>query len=100
MTEDYARGMEQLVQVIHELSMTRDLGGIMMIVRRAARALTGADGATFVLRDGDYCYYADEDAIAPLWKGMRFPIESCVSGWAMRHREAVVIEDIYADHRV
>jgi len=100
MTEDYARGMEQLVQVIHELSMTRDLGGVMMIVRRAARTLTGADGATFVLRDGDYCYYADEDAIAPLWKGMRFPIESCVSGWAMRHREAVVIEDIYADDRV
>lgn len=31
--------------------------------RRAARELTGAHGATFVLRDNDLCYYADEDAI-------------------------------------
>src|SRR5690606_25773805 len=44
--------------------------------------------------------YADEDAISPLWKGQRFPISTCVSGWAMLHREMVVIEDIYADDRV
>jgi signal transduction histidine kinase len=96
----YARGMERLLHVVQELSMARDLPTIQAIVRRAARELTGADGATFVLRDHDKCYYADEDAIEPLWKGMRFPIENCVSGWAMTHREEVVIEDIYADPRV
>ena len=42
--------------------------------------LVGADGATFVLRDGDCCYYVDEDAISPLWKGQRFPLEACISG--------------------
>ena len=42
----------------------------------------------------------DEDAIEPLWKGQRFPLSACVSGWAMLHRERVVIEDIYADPRV
>ena len=47
----------------------------MDIVRHAARQLVGADGATFVLRDGDKSFYADEDAIAPLWKGLRFPLE-------------------------
>ncbi|HET9626859.1 MAG TPA: ATP-binding protein [Kofleriaceae bacterium] len=92
--------MERLVQVVQELSMARDLDTIQGIVRRAARALTGADGATFVLRDGGSCYYADEDAIEPLWKGLRFPLERCVSGWAMLHREAVMIEDIYVDPRV
>jgi hypothetical protein len=89
-----------LVDVIQRLSLARDLTTVQEIVRRAARRLTGADGATFVLRDGDLCHYVDEDAIAPLWKGQRFPLEACVSGWAMLHRQPVAIPDIYADDRV
>jgi signal transduction histidine kinase len=92
--------MERLVQVVQDLSMARDLGTIMALVRRAARELTGADGATFVLREVDECYYADEDAIEPSWKGKRFPIERCISGWTMEHREAVVLDDIGTDARV
>lgn len=91
---------ERLVEVAQELSLSRDLEAIMEVVRRAARELTGADGATFVLRDGDLCFYADEDAISPLWKGHRFPMSACISGWTMLHREAAVIEDIYADPRI
>ena len=72
----------------------------MAIVRQAARQLTGADGATFILREGEKCYYADEDAVQPLWKGRRFPMEICVSGWAMTHHCPVAIEDIYTDSRV
>jgi GAF domain-containing protein len=93
-------GVELLVEVIHELSLVRDLASIMMIVRRAARALTGADGATFVLREGDHCFYADEDAIAPLWKGKRFAMSECISGWTMLHSTPVVLEDVFADPRV
>ena len=44
----------------------RDLADVQRIVRSAARSLTGCDGATFVLNDRGFCYYADEDAIAPL----------------------------------
>lgn len=73
---------------------------VATIVRRAARELTGADGATFVLREGTNCYYADEDAISPLWKGRRFPMSQCISGWVMLHREPVVLDDIYADPRI
>src|ERR1700731_3852664 len=69
-------------------------------VPRAGRRLTGADGATFVLRDGKDCFYADEDAISPLWKGQRFPLETCISGWAMLHRRQAAIADIYKDPRV
>ncbi|MDA0172167.1 hypothetical protein OJ998_23900 [Solirubrobacter taibaiensis] len=43
-------------------SPARSLPEIQTIVRIGARRLTGADGATFVLRDGDKCFYADEDA--------------------------------------
>jgi hypothetical protein len=88
------------VEVVQRLSLARDIPTIQDIVRRAARQLTGADGATFVLRDGDRCYYADEDAIAPLWKGQRFPMSACISGWAMLNRRPAVIPDIYADDRI
>ncbi|WPU63765.1 sensor histidine kinase [Peredibacter starrii] len=90
----------RLIQVIHELSLARDLQSIVDIIRHAARELTGADGATFVLRDGDKCYYVDEDAITPLWKGLRFPLKACVSGWAMLNKQNVIIPDIYNDPRV
>lgn len=96
----YVGAMEHLVDVVQALSLARDLQGIMDIVRHAARELTGADGATFVLRDDDKCFYAEEDAIAPLWKGLRFPLETCVSGWAMINRQAAVIPDIYVDPRI
>jgi diguanylate cyclase (GGDEF)-like protein len=89
-----------LVEVVQQLSFARDLGAVQQIVRQAARNLTGADGATFVLREHGKCYYADEDAIAPLWKGMRFPMEACISGWSMLHHEPAVIPDIYADDRI
>lgn len=89
-----------LVDTVQQLSQARDINTVTAIVRTAARKLTGADGATFVLKDKDQCYYADEDAIAPLWKGQRFPMSACVSGWVMQRKEPVLIEDIYKDDRV
>lgn len=89
-----------LLGAVQELSLVRTLEDVQKVVRVAARELAEADGATFVLRDGDRCFYADEDAIAPLWKGQKFPLEACISGWAMLNRQSVAIEDIYADERI
>lgn len=97
---DGARGMERLLRAVQELSLARELPEVQRIVRTAARELTGCDGATFVLRDGDKCHYADEDAIEPLWKGSRFPMEICISGWAMLNKQPAVIPDIYVDDRI
>lgn len=96
--------LTHLVTVCEELSHARDMDMVMKVVRRAARQLTGADGATFVLLDrraeGDHCHYADEDAIGPLWKGGRFPVSSCISGWAMMNKATAVVGDIYSDPRI
>ena len=89
-----------LLRVVHELSFARDIPTVTEVTRIAARQLTAADGVTFVLCQAGQCYYADEDAIAPLWKGRRFPRESCISGWVMAHRTPAIIPDIYADSRV
>lgn len=89
-----------LTRTVARLSTADSLEQITAIVASGVRRLLGAEGATFVLREDGHCFYADEDAIAPLWKGNRFPLETCVSGWAMLHREVVVIPDIYDDPRV
>lgn len=94
------RGEGELISAIQHLSLARSIGDIQEIVPGAARRLTGADGATFVLRDGDCCFYADEHAIAPLWKGQRFPMSACISGWVMDNRWPARVPDIYADDRI
>lgn len=94
------QSLEVLMAAVRDLSLARSLPEVVAIVRRAARKLNGADGATFVLRDGDDCFYADEDAIGPLWKGRRFPLDSCISGWSMLNKAPAVIEDIYRDPRI
>lgn len=96
----YVYGMQILLRALQELSLARDLASVQGVVSRAARAMTGCDGAAIVLREGDQCYFADEDSIAPLWKGRRFPMAACVSGWVMTQRTAAVIPDIYRDPRV
>src|SRR4051794_12425320 len=53
--------VERLIDAVQRLSMTATLEDIQSVVRTEARAIAGADGATFVLRDGDDCHYADED---------------------------------------
>jgi GAF domain-containing protein len=72
----------------------------MEVVTHAARTLLQADGITSVLREGNLCYYAEKDAISPLWKGNRFPMSACISGWSMLERKAAVIPDIYVDPRI
>lgn len=89
-----------LLDAVQQLSLTHDVQQIGTIVKRAARQLLASDGAAFVLREQDTCVYADEDTIEPLWKGQRFPASDCLSGWAMIHRETLVIDDIGADSRV
>lgn len=89
-----------LLAMMQELSHARTLESIIDLVRAQARTLMNADGVSFVLRDGDQCHYVDENAIGPLWKGRRFPMQTCVSGWVMNNKQATAIEDIYNDPRV
>lgn len=73
---------------------------IIAIVRGSARSIVSADGVTFVLREYGHCHYVEEDAIAPLWKGRKFPMTGCISGWAMMNRQTAVIPDVFADDRI
>lgn len=95
--------MENLTSV---LALSRALADCQSLEEATAkvavntRVLIGADGVTVVLRRDGRCHYVDEDAIGALWKGQDFPLGDCVSGWAMTHRQQVVIPDIRTDARV
>lgn len=77
-----------------------DLDQVIEIVKSCARGVVSADGVTFVLRDGNNCHYVEEDAVGPLWKGQKFPLSICISGWAMLNNRTAVIPDIFADTRI
>jgi hypothetical protein len=77
-----------------------DFATLHRLVVVTARALVDADGATFVVRDGEACFYVAEDAIAPLWTGQRFPITECISGWCMLNDEPAVVADLHSDPRI
>jgi hypothetical protein len=94
------RAASLLIDVVRQLADAGSIDDVTAIVKQTARTLVGADGATFVLRDGDQCHYVDEDAIAPMWKGLKFPLTACISGWAMQYRQQAIIPDIYVDDRI
>nr|WP_243846306.1 ATP-binding protein [Rhizomicrobium palustre] len=93
-------GWLSLVKTVEQLAGAAELSDIIDIVRTTARDISGADGICFVLKDGERCHYVDENAIAPLWKGKRFPLSTCVSGWCMMHDQTAVVTDVFDDARV
>ncbi|MGN0920542.1 MAG: diguanylate cyclase [Cellvibrio sp.] len=99
-TESHSQELSILVAAIQQLSLTRTIEQVQRVVVEVARKLVNCDGVTFVFREDDNCHYADENAVAPLWKGKRFPMEQCISGWVMLKGQSVVIGDIYQDSRI
>jgi len=102
--EDEARLLAErwslLADAIEQLGSARSLDRVLEILRASARRIADADGIAVIVQDRGQCHYVAEDAKAPLWCGQRFPIDSCISGIAMRDRVPVVIPDVLADPRV
>ncbi|ONG50676.1 hypothetical protein BKE38_17510 [Pseudoroseomonas deserti] len=98
--EDQDAAWMALVAASERLAGARSMEAIVATLRETARQVAGAMGIAVVIREEDRCFYAAEDAAVPLWAGQRFPAASCISGWAMMHRQTVEIPDITQDGRV
>ncbi len=85
------------IQMLREADSVEE---IQLILKNSARAGVNAQGVTIVWLEDRHCHYADEDAMSPLWKGQRFPVDRCISGWAMTHGQTVVVPDIRVDERI
>lgn len=99
-SSDQAGHWLRIVRMVEELSTITRFDEIQSHVARTAREIVGADGVTFVLREGTLCHYVEESAIGPLWKGQRFPMSACISGWSMLNASTAVVPDIYSDPRI
>ena len=91
---------ELLHTAVADLALVQDVEQAQQIIRGAARRLANAHGSTVVLLDHGHCFYADEDAVSPLWKGQRFPVRQCISGWSILNRQPAIVPDIQLDERV
>jgi GAF domain-containing protein len=91
---------ELLYTAVGDLALVQDLEQFQQIIRTTARHMVNAHGSSVVLLDDGCCFYADEDAVSPLWKGQRFPVRQCISGWAMLNRQPAIVPDIQVDERV
>ncbi len=90
----------EIIKTINRLSRAEDIKLLQSIVANAARKLVNARGTTFVIRDNGFCRYVEEDTDTPLWKGSRFSLDNCITGWVMLNKQPAIIEDIYQDDRI
>ncbi|MFF5234401.1 GAF domain-containing protein [Dactylosporangium sp. NPDC000521] len=91
---------ELLDTSVADLGLAQDVEQAQQIIRSAGRRLADAHGSTVVLLEEGCCFYADEDAVSPLWKGQRFPVRQCISGWSILNRQPAIVPDIQTDDRV
>ncbi|PHV11139.1 sensor histidine kinase [Chitinimonas sp. BJB300] len=89
-----------LLLLSEQVSQARRQDEILSLILSAVRNLALADGATFILREGEQSYYAEEDAIAPLWLGQRHVLATCLGGQSMLQARQIAIPDIYADLKI
>ncbi len=94
---------ERLAHVLsasERLVMAGSVEDVVAVLRDTARATVGAQGISVVIANDGCCSYVAEDAVSALWEGQTFPADHCVSGWAMRHGETVIIPDVRLDARI
>ncbi|MET3709520.1 PAS domain S-box-containing protein [Sphingomonas trueperi] len=92
--------ISKILDASERLVAAHSLEAVIDVLRDTARAAVGAEGIAVAVKVGGRCCYISEDAVAPLWQGQSFPIEECVSGWAIRERQTVAIRDVRLDDRV
>ncbi|HEX6500138.1 MAG TPA: GAF domain-containing protein [Micromonosporaceae bacterium] len=97
MSRDSRSAVDWAIQLLRTAKTAED---VQIALRTSVRAGVDAQGATVVRLEDDQCYYVDEDAMSPLWKGQRFLASICISGWAMLHDQTVAVPDIWSDSRI
>ncbi|MEW5854843.1 MAG: GAF domain-containing protein [Myxococcota bacterium] len=92
-----ALGLAELFVHLARCQQVRPLARTLCV---ELKQLLGCDGVTMVLSEDAHVYYAESEAIGPLWKGQRYEAASCISGWAILHRQPAIVEDVYNDERI
>lgn len=92
--------LSHVLSASERLARAASVHEVAAVLRDTARATVGAEGIAVIIENEGRCSYVAEDAVAPLWQGQSFPIDHCISGWAMLHGETVAIRDVRLDPRI
>ncbi|MCD5987477.1 PAS domain S-box protein [Pseudomonas sp. CDFA 553] len=92
--------MSHVLDASERLVMAASVEEVVAVLRDTARAAVGAEGVAVVIEHDGRCSYVAEDAVSPLWEGLTFPADHCISGWVMHHSETVAIPDVRLDPRI
>lgn len=92
--------LSRVLNASERLVRAASVDEVVDVLRDTARATVGAEGIAVIIENDGRCSYVAEDAVSALWQGQSFLVDQCISGWAMRHRETVVIPDVRLDPRV
>ncbi len=92
--------LSHVLNASERLTSAASVDEVVAVLRDTARAAVGAEGIAVVIENKGRCSYVAEDAVSPLWQGQSFPIDHCISGWAIRHGETVAIRDVWLDPRI
>lgn len=87
-------------EIIRHIGSCRDAASLSGVVGQAVQKGLHSDAGVFVLREGDQVHYVEVSGRDPLWKGRRFPLSRCISGWVILNRAPVAIENVAADARI
>lgn len=91
--------IHEITQAVSLLAKAEALADVAEVVERATRLLTGADGATFTLRNHDSESYLNDQHLAALSNGQEPPLDDGVHGECMSSQAPIIIPDIDADPR-
>jgi signal transduction histidine kinase/DNA-binding response OmpR family regulator len=95
------RRMERLIEAGRALLSTLDLDSVLQHVMQIVMVEMDAEGASIWLRGPDEsleCRAASGSGAGPLL-GIRMESGQGIAGWALQHKQSVLVPDAYADPR-
>lgn len=89
--------LRRLAEVIECVALTATVEEVVETTLCAARDLTGANGAAFVLGEGHRCWEVSAGRNCPIRESGGFPLNLCVCSWLALNRSFAVVDDVQTD---
>jgi sigma-B regulation protein RsbU (phosphoserine phosphatase) len=93
---------KRLIELATMLNSTLKLDELLAHIIRAASELTGAETSSLLLADAEteeLTFTVFDGQVATALTDQRIPAGQGIAGWALQHREAVVVDDPSSDGR-
>lgn len=93
--------LERLIHISRRLNSTLEMRPLLQQIVDSARDLTDADGASILLMESDNTLHfaAACGPDASLLEITEVPLDNSLSGWVVKNRQMLIVEDVLSDPR-